>query len=80
MKINDAYRGRKSNTVFLNFEKAYHNHCFTGVIFSSNLYKFVQKPENYYLGKTVRMMGEVKEYQDRPEIILENPSQIEIGK
>jgi len=79
-KVVDTHRDLKSNTVFLNFEKAYPNQCFTGVIFSSNLYKFVQNPENYYLNKTVRIMGEVKEYQGRPEIILEEPNQIEIGK
>ncbi len=79
-KVVDTHRDLKSNTVFLNFEKPYPNQCFTGVIFSSDLYKFVQNPEDYYLGKTVRIMGEVKEYQGRPEIILEEPSQIEIGK
>ena len=79
-KVADTYRTSKNNTVFLNFEKAYPNHCFTGVIFSSNLYKFVQNPEDYYLNKTVRIMGEVKEYQGRPEIILETPNQIEVEK
>jgi len=79
-KVVDAYYDLKSNTVFLNFEKAYPNHCFTGVIFSSNLYKFVQNPEDYYLNKTVRIMGEVKEYQGKPEIILETPNQIKVGE
>jgi len=79
-KVVDTHRDLKSNTVFLNFEKAYPNQCFTGVIFSSDLYKFVQNPEDYYLNKTLRIFGEVKEYQGRPEIILEGPSQIEIGK
>jgi len=79
-KVADTYHDSKSNTVFLNFEKAYPNHCFTGVIFSSDLYKFVQNPEDYYLNKIVRIMGEVKEYQGKPEIILETPNQIEIGK
>lgn len=78
-KIVDAYRS-KTNTVFLNFEKAYPNHCFTSVIFSSDQYKFVQKPEDYYLNKNVRIKGEIKEYQGKPEIIFKNPSQIEIGK
>ena len=41
-KVADAYHDSKSNTVFFNFEKVYPNQCFTGVIFSSNLYKFVQ--------------------------------------
>jgi len=78
-KIVGAYRS-KTNTIFWNFEKSYPNQCFTGVIFSSNLYKFVQKPEDYYLNKTVRIMGEIKEYKGKPEIILETPTQIEIGK
>jgi len=78
--VADAYCHSESNTVFLNFEEAYPNHCFTGVIFSSDLYKFVQHPEDYYLDKTVRIMGEVEQYQGRPEIILEDPSQIEVGR
>ncbi len=77
--VADAYRS-KTNTVFLNFEEAYPEQCFTGVIFSSDLYKFVQHPEDYYLNKTIRIMGEVEEYQGRPEIILEDPSQIEVGR
>jgi len=64
----------------LGFEKAYPNQCLTAVIFSSDLYKFVQSPEDYYSNKTVRIMGKVKEYEGRPEIILETPNQIEIGK
>ncbi|MDP2926661.1 MAG: thermonuclease family protein [bacterium] len=79
-KVADAYHDSKSNTVFLNFEKPYPNQCFTGVIFSSNLDKFSQNPEKYYSNKAVRIMGEVKEYKGKPEIILEEPSQIEIGK
>ncbi len=79
-KVADSYHDLKSNTVFLNFEKAYPNHCFVAVIFSSDLYKFVENPENYYLNKTVRVMGEIKEYKGKPEIILETPNQIEIGE
>ncbi len=79
-RVVDTYHDLKSNTVFLNLEKPYPHQCFTGVIFSSHLYKFVQKPEDYYLGKTVRIMGIVKEYKGRAEIILEDTDQIEIGK
>lgn len=79
-KVAGAYHDLESNTVFLNLEKAYPNQCFTGIIFSSDLHKFVQSPEEYYLNKTIRIMGEVKEYKGRPQIILENPNQIEIGK
>jgi len=78
-KIANTYRS-KTNTMFLNFEKVYPNHCFTAVIFSSDQYKFVSSPEKYYSNKIVRIRGEIKEYQGKPEIILKNPSQIEIGK
>lgn len=78
-KIASANRS-KTNTVFLNLEKSYPNQCFTSVIFSSDQYKFVQNPEDYYLNKTVRIKGEIKEYERKPEIILKDPSQIEIGK
>ncbi len=78
-KVADAYRS-KTNTVFFNFEKSYPNQCFTGVIFSSDQYKFVASPEDYYLNKTVRIKGEIKEYQSKPEIILQDPSQVEVGK
>ncbi|MDP2855732.1 MAG: thermonuclease family protein [bacterium] len=78
-KISGAYRS-KTNTIFLNFEKPYPNQCFTSMIFSSDQYKFVQNPEKYYSQKTVRIRGEIKEYQGKPEIILKDPSQIEVGK
>jgi endonuclease YncB( thermonuclease family) len=79
-KVVSTYRSPKSNTVFLNFEKPYPNQCFSAVIFNSDLYKFVKNPENYYLNKTVRVFGKIQEYQGKPEIILKNASQIEIGK
>lgn len=78
-RIASANRS-KTNTVFLNFEKPYPNQCFVGVIFSSDQYKFVEQPEKYYSNRTVRVRGEVKEYQRRPEIIVKDPSQMEVGK
>ncbi len=78
-QIASTYRS-KTNTVFLNFEKPYPNHCFTGVIFSSDQYKFVEYPEKYYSDKTVRIRGTIKEYKGKPEIILKDSSQIEVCK
>jgi len=78
--VADTYRDLKSNTVFLNFEKAYPNHCFTAVIFSSDQYKFVEYSEKYYSNKIVRIRGIIKEYKGKPEIILKDPSQIEVCK
>jgi len=78
-KIVGTYRS-KTNTVFLNFGNAYPRQCFTGVIFSSDQYKFAQNPEKYYEQKTVRIKGEIEQYNGKPQIILKDPSQIEIGK
>jgi micrococcal nuclease len=78
-KVVSTYRS-KTNTVFLNFGEPYPKQCFTGVIFSSDQYKFVASPEKYYSGKRVRIRGKIKEYQGKPEIILKDPSQIEVGK
>ena len=78
-KIVDTYRS-KTNTIFLNFEKPYPNQCFNAVIFSSDIYKFPEDPEDYYYRKTVRIMGEIEEYEGKPEIILKNLNQIEIEK
>jgi micrococcal nuclease len=78
-KVVATYRS-KTNTIFLNFEKPYPNQCFSAVIFSSDQYKFVQNPEKYYDQKTLRIRGKIQEYQGKPEIILTDPSQIEIGR
>jgi len=77
--VADGYRS-KTNTVFLNFERAYPNQCFTAVIFSSDQYRFIQNPEEYYAGQMVRVKGKVKEYKGKPEIILKKAEQIEKGK
>lgn len=76
-KIVDGYKSR-TNTVFLNFDKPYPNHCLTAVIFSSAAINFPDDPQKYYEGKTVRIHGLIKEYEGRPEIILKDRSQIEV--
>jgi len=78
-RVVDTYRSKKNN-VFLNFEKPYPNQCFSVVIFSSDLYKFVENSEKYYNQKTVRVRGKIQEYQGKPEIILKEPWQIEVGR
>lgn len=62
---------------FLNFHEDYSSY-FTAVIFQSDFENFPDSPEDYYYGKTVRITGKIKEYQDSPEIILESTDQIEI--
>jgi len=62
---------------FLNFHQNWKRY-FTAVIFASDFQKFPPNPEDYYLNKQVKIMGVVKEYKGKPEIILRNPGQIVI--
>lgn len=64
---------------FLNFHRDYRR-SFTAVIFASTFPLFPANPEKYYYDKKVRISGQIKEYNGRPEIILDNPSQIEVLK
>ena len=66
-----------SGTVcFLNFDTNYQ--YFTAVIFASDFLGFPFIPEVFYLGKTVYIIGIIKEYNGSPEIIVKTPAQIRI--
>ena len=62
---------------FLNFSNDYKTD-FTAVIFASRFKNFPPSPEEYYRDKAVRVIGTVKQYQGKPEIVLDSPSQIKI--
>jgi DNA/RNA endonuclease YhcR with UshA esterase domain len=62
---------------FLNFHPNWKKY-FTAVIFANKFSQFPSTPENYYQGKKVRVTGYIKEYNGKPEIILESRKQIEI--
>lgn len=75
-RVVDVSYSSKSVTHFLNFGQPYPNNCFTAVIFRSDKDNFA---DIYgYEGKNVRISGTVKIYNGKPEIILENPLQIQI--
>lgn len=62
---------------FLNFHQNYKKYL-SVVIFASSFHLFPPQPEKYYYGKKVRVKGLIKEYKGKPEIIVNNPLQIEI--
>ncbi len=71
--VIDTYDSGK--VTFLNFDD---ERSFTVVIFASDYPAFPQPPEDLYWRKRVRVSGQVKPYQDRPEIVVESPEAIEI--
>ena len=74
-KVVATYNSGKA--CFLNFHRNWKKY-FTGIIFASDFHKFSPAPEVKYKNKKVRITGLVKEYQGKPEIIVNDPSQIEI--
>jgi DNA/RNA endonuclease YhcR with UshA esterase domain len=63
---------------YLNFDRPYPNQTFAVVIEGPNRAKFKKPPEVLFNGKTVCVTGAIIEYRGKPEIVVENPSQIVI--
>jgi DNA/RNA endonuclease YhcR with UshA esterase domain len=64
----------KSNTTFLNFGGRYPNHTFNAVIFASAASHF-PNPDQWE-GRRVRVTGRIRMFQGRPEVVLDQPSQL----
>lgn len=64
----------RTGTTFLNFGAAYPNQTFTAVIFRSAASRF-PNPQQWE-GKRVRVTGKVQPYRGKPEIILNDTSQL----
>jgi len=75
--IVDTFNSGKA--CFLHFHPDY-KHYLTAVIFASDFSRFPANADNYYSGKKVRVSGYIKDYKGSPEIILNDPGQIELLK
>ena len=64
----------RSGTTFLNFGSGYSNQTFTAVIFRSNATRFPNPSQ--WEGKRVRVSGQIRLYRGKPEVVLENASQL----
>lgn len=51
---------------------------FKAVIFPSDYHKWPAPPDQYYFGQTIRVRGVIKLYRGWPEIIVEEPAQVEV--
>lgn len=76
--IVKTFKYTKGKIIFLNFHDPYQGY-FTAIIWSSDWDNFPFAPEDYYKGKEVRVTGEIIEYKGSPEIVVRDPSQIEIA-
>ncbi len=72
---NQVYHSR-GGTCFIDMDGDYPNNVFTAVIFKSDLKKF--KDIDEYEDKEIEIIGRIKEYRGKPEIILKNQRQIKM--
>ena len=79
-KVTHAYFAApyKGQLTFLNFGRPYPDQTFTVLIWGSDRGKFEKPPERLYLGKEICVTGMIKSYRGKPEIIVEEPSQIKV--
>lgn len=74
-EIVSSYNSGK--VCYLNFDKNY-KETLSLVIFASNYNRFPANPEKYYLNKTIRIEGRIKDYKGRLEIVLGSQDQIKV--
>ena len=69
----------KGSPTFLNLDEPYPNQIFTILIWGSDRARFGD-PETKYANKKVCVTGVIKDYKGVPEVVAEQPGQIEIQK
>jgi micrococcal nuclease len=78
--VSTHYAARtKGSPTFLNLDEPYPRQIFTILIWGSDRAKFGD-PESKYGNKKVRVTGLIKDYRGVPEVVAEQPGQIEIQK
>jgi hypothetical protein len=73
--VAEVFVSSKGNT-FLDFENAYPNEVFSGVVFAPSAAQFGDLTA--YRGKRVQITGQIRLYKGKPEIILETPDQLRL--
>ncbi|UCG41709.1 MAG: thermonuclease family protein [candidate division WOR-3 bacterium] len=68
----------RSDKVFImNFHQDYRRY-FKVAVFARDLHKFPARPEDFYKKRIVRVTGTVREYEGAPEMVVNDPGQIEV--
>ena len=70
----------KTGFTFLYMGAAYPDHPFTAAIFEGEIDKFSATPESLYKDKEICVTGKIKEYQGKPQIVINKDSQIKVVK
>ena len=66
----------KGTPTFLNAGGSYPNNPLTLVIWSDVRKEFADKPEEFFKGKMVCIVGKMELFKDKPQIVIQSKSQI----
>ena len=66
----------RPNATFLNLDKPFPNSPFTVVIFPRQ--RQLLGDVNVFRGKSIEIKGKIKNYQDKPEIVLDSTNQLTV--
>lgn len=72
-----ATRSNRQPT-FLNLNKPYPDQIFTALIWDADRDKFKSPPEIFYNRIRIRVTDMIEEYKGKPEILVNDPSQITV--
>ena len=68
----------KGQPTYLNFDKPSPDTVFSVLIPPADRSKFASPPEEMFNGKTVRVTGKITTYAGKPQIVVNDPAQIDV--
>jgi DNA/RNA endonuclease YhcR with UshA esterase domain len=72
--VTDVHHAASGSTIFVNMGGVFPKNCFSAVIFKTDFAKF--SDVDSLRGKNVEVSGAVRLYQNKPEMILNDPGQL----
>lgn len=74
--VVNTHRARKSNALFLNFDRMYPNQDFYATVWDYNSPNFPYNPETYLKGRKICVTGMLTSYEDIARISINNAKEI----
>jgi DNA/RNA endonuclease YhcR with UshA esterase domain len=74
--VSEVHHVQSGRATLIDMGGSYPNNAFTAVIFKDDFSKFPNADS--LAGKTIDVIGQIKEYRGRPEILLKDAGQIKV--
>jgi hypothetical protein len=74
------FASTKGRPTFINLDRPYPDQTFTVVVWEAARSRFDVPPERLLDGKTICVRGTIETYRGKPQIVVDDPGQIEISE